>query len=100
MLTESREAMSFRKTSQILAIASLSSPQFNANRFLPTSAPFPKFVNPCGTLSHELRKHNGALALMFSSAARRFEVPGWTRGILWRNFKSAALAAICPFYRL
>jgi hypothetical protein len=37
---------------------------------------------------------------MFSSAARRFEVPRRTRGILCRNFKSAALAAICPFYRL
>src|SRR5260370_28673477 len=31
MLTESRDAMSFRRQSQILAIASLSAPQFNAN---------------------------------------------------------------------
>jgi hypothetical protein len=34
MLTESREAMTRRKSSQIAAFASLSSPQFNANPFL------------------------------------------------------------------
>jgi hypothetical protein len=41
MLTESREAMSLRKSSQILAIASLSSPQFDANPFLPPAAMCP-----------------------------------------------------------
>jgi hypothetical protein len=44
---------------QILAIASLSSAQFDANPFLMAGAPFPKFVNPCSTLSHELRKRRG-----------------------------------------
>jgi hypothetical protein len=35
MLTESREAMNLLKSSQNLAIESLSSPPFDANRFLP-----------------------------------------------------------------
>jgi hypothetical protein len=34
MLTESREAMGFHKQEQILALASLSSPHFDANPFL------------------------------------------------------------------
>jgi hypothetical protein len=45
MLTESREAMNLRKSSQILAqilaIASLSSPQFDANPFLPPASMCP-----------------------------------------------------------
>jgi hypothetical protein len=43
MLTESREAMNLRKSWQILAIASLSSPQFDANPFLPIAAMCPVY---------------------------------------------------------
>jgi hypothetical protein len=41
MLTESREAMNLRNQAQNLAIASLSSPQFDANPFLPPAAMCP-----------------------------------------------------------
>jgi hypothetical protein len=41
MLTESREAMNLRRSSQILAIASLSLPQLNANPFLGMAAMCP-----------------------------------------------------------
>jgi hypothetical protein len=43
MLTESREAMNLIWSPQNLAIASLSSPHFDANPFLPTSGNVPVY---------------------------------------------------------
>jgi hypothetical protein len=59
MLTESREAMNLIWSPQNLAIASLSSPQFDANPFLPASdrstPPHPE-ERPLGRVSKDGRR--------------------------------------------
>jgi hypothetical protein len=90
MLTESREAMSFQiiaNTCTNTAMASLSSPQFGANPFLSARARYPKFMNFCGTLSHELRKAKGHQQSMFPVPLFDLILVR-ARGNLCRNFKS------------
>src|SRR5690242_2616730 len=55
------------------------------------SAPFPKFVIPCSTLCHELRKQRGT-SKNLAPVPLRFEVPDRVCRSRHRNFKSAALA--------
>jgi hypothetical protein len=90
MLTESREAMSFQiiaNTCTNTAIASLSSPQFDANPFLSARARYPKFMNFCDTLSHELRKAKGRWQSTFSMPLFDLKLLVRARGNLCRNFK-------------
>jgi hypothetical protein len=62
MLTESREAMKLHKSSQMPALASLSSPQFDANPFLPPAAMCP-FCWPCLALPPYRRDGAGAAVM-------------------------------------
>src|SRR5258707_11356614 len=57
MLTESREAMNLREQKQILAIASLSSPQFAANPFLLIAAMCPIYGLRLTSLAWRYRWH-------------------------------------------
>jgi len=81
-------------------MASLSSPQFGANPFLSARARYPKFMNFCGTLSHELRKAKGHQQSMFPVPLFDLKFLVRARSNLCRNFKSAALVAMCPIYRV
>src|SRR5262249_31306543 len=70
-----RGAIGQRQVGAHLTVAELHPDVSRLHWWLYPSAPLPKFVIHCGTLSHELRKQKGHWQAYDSSAAFRFEVP-------------------------
>src|SRR5262249_25420395 len=68
-------AIGQRQVGAHLTVAELHPDVARLHWWLYPSAPLPKFVIHCGTLSHELRKQKGHWQAYDSSAAFRFEVP-------------------------